>query len=112
MSSLRRAYGLVTHEVLQVYARNDRNMGTPTDLRHGLHSDTHSYKAGPSALRLKSTVALIAAMTFVFLRFIPVNALTAGFSYLVAILVLATAWGAVEAIIASLVAVACLNFFF
>jgi len=48
----------------------------------------------------------------VFSRVLPVNALTVGFSYLVTILVLATSWGAAEAIVASLLAVASLNFFF
>src|SRR5690349_16020535 len=69
-------------------------------------------KAWPAAFRLSSSLALIASMTFVFFRFLPVNALTVGFSYLVAILVLAATWGAVESIAASLLAVSCLNFFF
>jgi two-component system, OmpR family, sensor histidine kinase KdpD len=62
--------------------------------------------------RIAVSLALISAITFIFSRVIRLNALTVGFSYLVAILVLAASWGALESILASLLAVACLNFFF
>src|SRR5213593_4372956 len=62
--------------------------------------------------RVAIALALIAATTFVCSRLIPVNATTAGFAYLVDILVIATAWGLLEAIVASVVAVLCFNYFF
>jgi len=76
------------------------------------HSEVLPLKLGATALRIAAALGLIAAVTFVFSRLILVNALTVGFSYLIAILVLATLWGALEAIVASLGAVACLNYFF
>ena len=66
----------------------------------------------PVFSRVAIALALIAATTFVCSRLIPVNATTAGFGYLVDILVIATAWGLLEAIIASVVAVLCFNYFF
>jgi two-component system sensor histidine kinase KdpD len=64
------------------------------------------------ALRLAAVLAIIAAVTALFSRLIPVNPTTAGFAYLLAILVIATRWGFLEATVASLVAVLCFNFFF
>lgn len=69
-------------------------------------------RIGSLTLRLIAGLAVIAAITFLCIRLIPVNATTAGFGYLVAILVIATGWGFLEAVAASLAAVACLNFFF
>src|SRR5207247_4507289 len=68
--------------------------------------------AGSVLSRVAVALALIAATTFVCFRLIAVNATTAGFAYLVDILVIATAWGLLEAIIASVVAVLCFNYFF
>jgi two-component system, OmpR family, sensor histidine kinase KdpD len=62
--------------------------------------------------RILGALALIAAITFVSSRLIPVNATTAGFFYLVAVLMIATAWGMVESTIASIAAMLCFNFFF
>jgi two-component system sensor histidine kinase KdpD len=64
------------------------------------------------AARIVSVAGIIAAITLICFRFIPVNATTAGFAYLVAILFIAARWGLTESIVASLVAVACFNFFF
>ena len=55
---------------------------------------------------------LIAAITFIFFRVLPVNATTTGFFYLVAILLIATAGGLVESTIASIAAMLCFNYFF
>ena len=55
---------------------------------------------------------MIVAATTLVCRLIPVNATTAGFAYLVGILAIATAWGLIEAIAASVVAMLCFNFFF
>ena len=65
-----------------------------------------------AVLRVALALILIAALTFVCVRLIPVNATTAGFGYLVVILVIATAWGLLEATIASIVAMLCFNYFF
>src|SRR5713226_6466646 len=63
-------------------------------------------------LRLTAAIALIAASTFICFRLISANAMTAGFVYLIAVLVIATAWGLLEATLASVVAMLCFNFFF
>jgi two-component system sensor histidine kinase KdpD len=75
-------------------------------------SQNISLKGMAAIARIAVSLALISAITFIFSRVIRLNALTVGFSYLVAILVLAASWGALESILASLLAVACLNFFF
>ena len=62
--------------------------------------------------RVLAALLLVAAVTFFFSRLVPVNATTAGFFYLVAILVIATAGGLIESTIASVVAMLCFNFFF
>ena len=62
--------------------------------------------------RVLASLALIAAITFVFFRVLPVNATTTGFFYLVAILTIATVGGLVESTVASIFAMLCFNFFF
>ena len=62
--------------------------------------------------RILASVAFVAAITFVFFRSIHVNSTTAGFFYLVAILMIATTWGLVESTIASVAAMLCFNYFF
>ena len=57
-------------------------------------------------------IAIIALLTWAMDRLLPVNATTAGFAYLVAILFGATRWGLLEATIGSVVAVLCFNFYF
>ena len=69
-------------------------------------------RIGVVSLRLAAVLAIIAAITFLCTRLIPVNATTGGFAYLLAILVIATRWGFLEALAASLLAVLCFNFFF
>jgi two-component system sensor histidine kinase KdpD len=63
-------------------------------------------------LRIAAMIAIIGLLTLTMTRALPVNATTAGFAYLVAILFGATSWGLVEATIGSVVAVLCFNFFF
>ena len=58
------------------------------------------------------SIAAIAAITVVYFEFLPVNPTTAALTYVVVVLVIATGWGIVEATSASLLAVACFNFFF
>jgi two-component system sensor histidine kinase KdpD len=62
--------------------------------------------------RVVAGTAIVAAITFLGYKVLPINAATQGFLYLIAILFLATGWGLTEAVIASLAAVFCLNYFF
>jgi two-component system sensor histidine kinase KdpD len=64
------------------------------------------------ALRLLIVLCLIGAVTLLCLRLIRVNATTAGFVYLIAVLLIAAAWGIVEAATASAVAMLCFDYFF
>jgi two-component system sensor histidine kinase KdpD len=59
-----------------------------------------------------TSVAAVAAITVLYVRVMEVNPTTAALSYVVVILLIATAWGIVEATIASVAAMLCLNFFF
>ena len=79
-----------------------------------IHSvfETFPQKAGRLTLRLLLALGLVATITFVFFRLIHVNATTVGFFYLVAILVIATVGGLLEATASSVVAMLCFNFFF
>ena len=63
-------------------------------------------------MRLLLALSLVASITFVFFRLIHVNPTTVGFFYLVAILVIATWGGLLEASVSSVVAMLCFNFFF
>jgi two-component system sensor histidine kinase KdpD len=63
-------------------------------------------------LRIAVSSALIAAITFVYTRLLPANPTTAALTYLVGILLIASGWGFAESTTASVVAVACFNFFF
>jgi len=62
--------------------------------------------------RLAIAIAIVAAVTFVCFRLVPVNATTVGFVYLLAILYLAARWGLASAIAGSLAAVICFNYYF
>ncbi len=62
--------------------------------------------------RVAASAAIVAAITFVGFKILPINATTQGFLYLIAILFLATAWGLTEAVVASVAAVLCLNYYF
>ncbi len=66
----------------------------------------------PVLARLVAALAVVAVITVVCDRFVPVNAATAGFVYLLAVLMIASTWGLVEAAGASLAAVLCFNYFF
>jgi two-component system, OmpR family, sensor histidine kinase KdpD len=63
-------------------------------------------------IRFVAVLAIIAAITFLCFRLVSVNATTAGFIYLIAILIIATACGLLESMVASLAAVLCFNYFF
>ncbi|MEP7355315.1 MAG: ATP-binding protein [Acidobacteriota bacterium] len=67
---------------------------------------------GKLALRCAAVPAIVGGITLVFVQFVPVNATTVGFTYLVAILFIAARWGLVESTLGSVLAVLCFNFFF
>ena len=52
------------------------------------------------------------AVTWVAYRVIPVNATTAGFAYLLLVLVVASVWGFLEAAVTSILSTLALNFYF
>jgi len=89
-------------------------MGTPSLDQSSFRERPQSswQTTGYLAFRLSVTLGLVGAITFVCFRWIRVNATTVGFFYLVGILVIATGWGFLEATVASIVAMLCLNFFF
>src|SRR5437879_373051 len=64
------------------------------------------------AIRTAIVAGIVAAITWICFRVLPVNATTAALAYLVAILFIAARWGLVESIAGSIVAVLCFNFFF
>jgi two-component system, OmpR family, sensor histidine kinase KdpD len=64
------------------------------------------------AVRIAIVVVIIAVITAVGFRLVPVNATTVGFAYLVAILFIAAHWGLTEALVGSFAAVACFNYYF
>ena len=64
------------------------------------------------ALRLLASFAGVALVTWVANSLVPVNATTAGFAYLLLVLVIATIWGFLEASLASIAATLTFNFFF
>jgi two-component system sensor histidine kinase KdpD len=57
-------------------------------------------------------LAAVAALTFLFYKVLPVNSTTVALVFVLAILAIATAWGLTEAILASVLAMLCFNFFF
>jgi two-component system, OmpR family, sensor histidine kinase KdpD len=62
--------------------------------------------------RIAGSLGSVAAITIVLSRVFVVNATTVALCYLLAILVVATGWGFLEAGIASVAAMLCFNFFF
>ena len=85
------------------------------DERRGLDSPTRRVSVRSNirlTLRVGASIAFIAAVTFALFRLIPVNPTTAGFLYLVAILLIATKGGLVESTVASVASMLCFNFFF
>jgi two-component system sensor histidine kinase KdpD len=64
------------------------------------------------ALRLAGSIAGVAGITWVAYVLIPVNATTAGFAYLLLVLIAASTWGFLEAAISSVLATMAFNFYF
>lgn len=67
--------------------------------------------SGKTAGRLLATLAAVAAVTAA-CTYAGVNPTTTGFAFLITVLLVATRWGLREAIVASIAAVPCYNFFF
>ena len=65
-----------------------------------------------SVLRIAASLAAVGIVTAAYRVLIHVNPTTIALSYLVVVLLLATAWGIAEATIASVAAMLCFNFFF
>jgi two-component system sensor histidine kinase KdpD len=63
-------------------------------------------------LRVACALALIAVLTLLFTRVVKVNFTTVALTYLLAVLGLATVWGLVEAVAASILGMICFNYFF
>src|SRR4051794_38437895 len=63
-------------------------------------------------LRSLTSLGVVGAVTFAGSRLLPHNQTTVGFTFLLAVLVIASTWGFVEAALASLAATLCYNFFF
>jgi two-component system, OmpR family, sensor histidine kinase KdpD len=64
------------------------------------------------AFRLLVSLGGVGAVTFVAFRVIRVNSTTVGFAYLLLILIVATAWGFLEAAASSILATLVFNFYF
>src|SRR6202165_5042232 len=62
--------------------------------------------------RVAASIGAVALITALYFEVLRVNPTTVALSYLIAILLIATAWGIVEATTASICAVLCFNFFF
>jgi len=62
--------------------------------------------------RVTASIGAIAVITYLYSELLHANPTTVALSYLVAILLIATTWGIVEATIASIIAVLGFNFFF
>src|SRR5579885_718969 len=65
-----------------------------------------------SVSRMGITVAAVAVVTLIFAKWLPVNPTTAGFAYLITVLLTAAWWGLWESIAASVLATLCFNYFF
>lgn len=63
-------------------------------------------------LRIAGALALIAGITLVYHLVLSVNSTTVALSFLLAILAVATGWGLLEAIVASVAGMLCFNYFF
>jgi two-component system sensor histidine kinase KdpD len=64
------------------------------------------------ALRLLASLAGVTLLTAVVYKFVPLNATTVGFAYLVLVLLIASTWGVIESVAASIAATLAFNFFF
>ena len=63
-------------------------------------------------LRFAAGIAAVLLITLVFKEIAVVNATTVGFAYLITVLIIAASWGLSEAVVASVTATVCFNYFF
>jgi len=63
-------------------------------------------------LRAVLSLVIVASISLICGRLLSVNATTAGFAFLMGVLWIATTWGIIEAVLASVVAMLCFNVFF
>jgi two-component system, OmpR family, sensor histidine kinase KdpD len=62
--------------------------------------------------RILGASAIVAGITVIYYRVVGVNNVTVALSYLLIVLAIATRWGLIEALVASVGAMLCFNFFF
>src|ERR1700674_3058331 len=104
--------GILAWEYFEVRKRCSNAMATWPGWTNYSASKNFPQKVMRSTLRLFLALSLVATITLVFFRGMHVNATSVGFFYLVAILVIATTGGLLEASVSSVVAMLCFNFFF
>jgi len=63
-------------------------------------------------VRIVAALGIVGAITFLYYRIFAVNNVTVALSFLLAVLAIATRWGLVEALAASVAGMLCFNFFF
>ena len=69
-------------------------------------------RVGIHMLRVLACLVLVAAITWIAFSVLNVNALIAGFAYVLAVLVVAARWGLTESFVTSVAAMLCLNYYF
>ena len=80
--------------------------------RGTLYAGRRVESAASRVFRIIAALAVIAALTFLFYKLLAVNSTTVALVFVLAILAIATGWGLTEAILASVLAMLCFNFFF
>jgi two-component system sensor histidine kinase KdpD len=65
-----------------------------------------------NATRILTALGIVCGITFFFFRIFNVNNVTVALSFLLTVLIISTRWGLVEALVASIGATLCFNFFF
>jgi two-component system sensor histidine kinase KdpD len=65
-----------------------------------------------NAPRVLGALGIVGGITFLYFRIFSVNNVTVALSFLLAVLVIATRWGLIEALMASVAGTLCFNFFF
>jgi two-component system sensor histidine kinase KdpD len=63
-------------------------------------------------VRILGALGIIGGITFFYYRILSVNNVTVALSFLLAVLAIATRWGLIEGLVASIASVLCLDFFF
>jgi two-component system sensor histidine kinase KdpD len=69
-------------------------------------------QVGIHMLRVLACLVLVSAITWIAFSVLNVNALIAGFAYVLAVLVVAARWGLTESFVTSVAAMLCLNYYF